>query len=798
VTKAIIAVSLVGLVITGLAYVVVRNEVNALARQRLDQPSKAALLSIDRVASAVDQVLATANGVVVASDANPDRFTTALAPDVLGNPTLSGLALVVDDGGTPDVAAAIGDTPLLARVGRFVLGTGSTTRLVAYERTAEWFRLAYVSRAPRAAGVVYLEVRLPTASIGTPFALVAGRARGDDARGDYAVVLGNVRSTAGLTAARDHVSFGGRDMTLYVAVEPVDRGWFGISLPTLVLLVGAMLTAAAAAVAASVLTRKYAVEALGAENRALDRALHRQREVEAELRASQERFRAILRDTPDVIAFFDAEHGTCEVLNRPDFLGHALDELAAPGGLARLVFADDHDAAERHFEELRDLAADEVCETTLRFGATEGGERYLRMRSSRLDLADARGVTQLAQFSDVTDACLNQAREAELQEALRRSQRREAIGELAGGVAHDFNNLLAIILACAEMLSEDLEGDEQAFATEIKQAATRGGDLVRQLLTFAQRDCSVARAVDLGEIVREMEPLLRRTLGEQIHLQISTGDAPCPVLGDPVHMEQVVLNLAVNARDAMPAGGILWITTATEPAARDDQPPTGPRVLLSVSDSGIGIDSAVRDRMFEPFVTTKEAGRGTGLGLATVHGIVDAAGGAVRVLSEPGLGTTFEIRFPRHDGGREDEPRIDTETDVPDATGRRVLLVEDDASVGPSIARMLTRRDFDVTSVSNAADALRVVEQRVFDVVLTDAIMPGMSGLGLFERLRAGRPELPVVVMSGYSQEIAGRVDVPAGCILRKPFTTPQMMTAIQTAIQTAIAQQQHDLVENA
>jgi PAS domain S-box-containing protein len=736
------------------------------------------LLSTERVSSAVDQVLATANGVVAASGLDPTRFEAALSADVLANPTLAGLALVAERAGEPQAVTTTGVTGLLARAGSTVFDAGATARLVAHERDGKWSRLGFAARTPGHDAVTYLEVRLPVTGGGGRFALVD-----EHEPRRNAIVLGNVPTTAGLTAAPDRVAFGGRQLALYVDVAPIERGWFGISLPVLTLSVGLLLTASAAAVAGSALRRRHAVAVLDAENRALDEALRRQRKIESELRASQERFRAILRDTPDTIAFFDPDAGRCEVLNRAEFLGHDVAALVRDSALARLVHPDDDVAATAHFEALRELARNEVCEDTLRLRTGTGSYRYVRMRSSPVGGAD-QGVRLLVQFSDVTDDHLREARQRELEEALRRAQRWETVGSLAGGIAHDFNNILSVVLGCSEMLGDDLvDPEHREYARDIEQAAQRGRDLVRRLLGFARRDHAEPRVVDLNEIVRNMEPLLRRTLDEHVDLTVTTSDRTCPVLADPVQLEQVVLNLAVNARDAMPDGGTLEITTSADAEEHCDD--DARRVVLTVSDCGVGIDPALLDGLFEPFATGKPGG--TGLGLATVQSIVEAAGGWIAVTSEPGVGTTFDVTLPYCRTEASASTVFAPATGVAPPAGTRVLLVEDQEDVRRALARNMERAGLDVLSVADAHAALQAFANgQVFDVVLTDAIMPRMSGVELVDRLHRAQPALAIVLMTGYSQELL--TDDPRAASahrLRKPFTTAQLLDALRIAMRS-------------
>jgi two-component system cell cycle sensor histidine kinase/response regulator CckA len=309
---------------------------------------------------------------------------------------------------------------------------------------------------------------------------------------------------------------------------------------------------------------------------------------------------------------------------------------------------------------------------------------------------------------------------------------------------------------------------------------------VRELLTFAQRDRAEPRPVDLNEIVGGMEPLLRRTLGEHIHLQITMSEIPAQVIGDPTHLEQVILNLAVNARDAMPDGGVLWIATAID---RDEETASDDRVVLSVTDTGEGIADEVRARMFEPFVTSKAPGKGTGLGLATVQSIVKRLGGEIDVLTKIGEGTTFEVSLARCSASADRARAREAESRF-DGARRRVLLVEDDESVRFALARLLQRLDFVVTTAVDGADALQMVEQHGFDLVITDAVMPGLPGPQLVEHLRSARPELPVLLMSGYTPGESQHTEASGVPRLRKPFTISDLTRALGLVLDDDAARQ--------
>jgi signal transduction histidine kinase len=758
-------VCVVGLAVTSVAYWIARNDVERLNRRNLDRSASAALLKVQALTAAVDQVLSTANGVVAASNVDGERFAQVLGPDVEASPTLSGIALLADGPNGVRVVSTVGETQLLAGREATAHAAGATAQLIAWQRTEGGYALAFASRVARNAGAAYLQVELPIDEVTAGGRFALGRVHGDTT----ALVVGNVASTDGLVRWETPVALGGTELTLFVAPGRPATGVLGIPLPTLILVVGVLMTAVAAALATALVRRSAAVVTLGHEKQALDDALAHARTVEAKLRASEERFRSILRNTPGVIATIDPTRGSCDVLNRPDLLGHPLEELRVPNGLATLVNAADTAEADAYWRQLEALAPDQVCETTLRVADRAGADHHLRFRCSALRRPGG-GALFLGLISDVTTETERQAREAELEQALHRSQRLDAVGQLASGVAHDFNNLLMVIMGCAELLGdEQLSPHGREYATEIERAATRGSSLVRQLLAFGQRDGAQPELVDLNEVVIGMEPLLARTLGESVQLQLVTSSAPCPVLADPVQLEQVVLNLAINARDAMPEGGVLYLAVER---AED-------RVVLSVTDTGAGIDPAVRDTIFEPFVTTKAPGKGTGLGLATVASIVETMGGSIDVCSAPDQGTTFEIALPARDAPAPVDP--ESEPVEPAAGhGEQVLLVEDEPSVRAALTDALTQHGFVVTPVGSAHDALRALDARRADILVSDVVMPAMSGLELLRAVRGTRPDLPVVLMSGYSSELEDPVDAP---VLRKPFTHRELVTAVHRAL---------------
>jgi signal transduction histidine kinase/ActR/RegA family two-component response regulator len=392
-------------------------------------------------------------------------------------------------------------------------------------------------------------------------------------------------------------------------------------------------------------------------------------------------------------------------------------------------------------------------------------------------LADAQG-----QPWGAVVAVRNVTQQRKLEEQLRQAQKMQAIGQLASGVAHDFNNLLTVISGHSELLLQKLAGRahplEESVAA-IQDAAERAALLTRQLLLFSRKQMLEPQVLDLNAVLQHTAAMLRRLIGEDITLTTDLAPGLPRIKADPSQIEQVVVNLAVNARDAMPQGGRLSITTGTTRGGEPDDSPfphgkPGPFVHLAVSDTGCGMTPEVAARIFEPFFTTKAPGRGSGLGLATVYGIVEQSGGFIRVASKVGCGTTFDIFLP---AVTTEAPALSLQEPVHPAPGRSetVLLVEDDAKVRQLARMALDLQGYTVREAESGLDALRWVEQHgePIDLLVTDVVMPAMSGWQLAEQLRSTRPELKVLFMSGYTDERAARHGIPEamGALLEKPFT---------------------------
>ncbi len=379
-----------------------------------------------------------------------------------------------------------------------------------------------------------------------------------------------------------------------------------------------------------------------------------------------------------------------------------------------------------------------------------------------------------------------------LEEQLRHSQKMEAVGRLAGGIAHDFNNLLTAIIGYTEIVltSLDPKDERRADAEEIGRAAMRAADLTRQMLAFSRRQVLQPKIIDLNTALGKVEPMLRRVIGEDIVMTV-TGKATSPwVRVDPGQVEQVVMNLVVNARDAMAQGGRLTVEASDavlDDAAVADVPDVkpGPYVMLSVSDTGVGMPPEVRARIFEPYFTTKDVGKGTGLGLSTAYGIVRQSDGHIAVSSEQGLGTTFRIYLPRCEAPPQAalDPSVEK---MPDGT-EHILLVEDDPSVRRLSKELLVRLGYSVTEAASgrAGLALGTDDTRHFDLALCDVILGDMSGPAVAEALRALRPSIRVLYMSGYTDEAIVKTGVldEGKPFLQKPFTPMQLAKRIREVL---------------
>ncbi|GLC26943.1 PAS domain S-box protein [Roseisolibacter agri] len=511
--------------------------------------------------------------------------------------------------------------------------------------------------------------------------------------------------------------------------------------------------------------------------------LHR---AQRRLEESEERFRSLFEQNPDAVYSFAHDLNFTSANPAAEALtGYTRDEILA-GAASPIVVPEDRDAARAAFESaLRGEAA------RVDLGIRHRSGRVVRVGVTNVPIVV--GGSVVGMFGIAKDLTAHRA----LEDRLRQAQKMEAVGKLAGGVAHDFNNLLMVIQSFGGFLADDLAEGTTARADldEVLRAAGRAQELTRQLLAFGRQQVLRPRRLDTNQKVANVAGMLRRLIGEDIALETDLAPAAWAVVADPGQLEQVLLNLAVNARDAMPNGGTLRLRTENHHVGPSETAPSpgqahGRYVALVVEDDGVGIAADVLPRIFEPFFTTKPVGHGTGLGLATVYGIVEQSGGVVTVDSAPGRGSRFTVMLPAVDAPA---PSPATREDAALPTGAEtVLLVEDETKVRAALRRMLEQQGYVVHEASNGAEALRIVEAAAagsetrFDLVLTDLVMPELGGHALGERLAARHPEIRVLYMSGYTDDEIVRRGLadPGASFLEKPFTASRLAHAVRRALE--------------
>ncbi len=530
------------------------------------------------------------------------------------------------------------------------------------------------------------------------------------------------------------------------------------------------------------------------------RERHARRESEAALRRSEKqlhnseaRFRALIEKSAELISLMAPDGTTLYVSPAVERILGGKPEDYVGTSTFDPIHADDRDRMRREMSRLVENPTEAV---TAEFRATrvDGSTRWLEVTATNL-LADPAVNAVVGNFRDITERKRAEVALRRTEEQLRQAQKMEAIGNLAGGVAHDFNNLLSVILSYSTMLAQDMTPSDprRSDLLEIEAAGKRAVDLTRQLLAFGRQQILQPRIVDLNDVVAGMENMLRRLIGEDVELTVLSGSALGKVMVDPGQIEQVIMNLAVNSRDAMPDGGKLTIETGNVELDRKYASDhlgaaCGPHVMLAVTDTGSGMDKATQARMFEPFFSTKEKGKGTGLGLATVFGIVRQSGGNVWVYSEPGKGTTFKVYFPCADPAAEGEllPSFGPPAGAVGGS-ETVLLVEDEERVRVLARTVLRRYGYHVLEAQSGGDALLICEQHtaVIHLMVTDVVMPRMSGRQLAERLHALRPEMEVLFMSGYTDNsIVHHGVLDSGvAFLQKPITPEALARKVREVL---------------
>jgi PAS domain S-box-containing protein len=592
-----------------------------------------------------------------------------------------------------------------------------------------------------------------------------------------------------------------------IAADHVIAVWFSVLRP-----LRALRSAADAVAAGDYDTRIPATGPSELADLGIDMELMRSRLVTAlaEQREAQQRFRRLFEVAPDAMIAV-APDGLVTMANTQaeqtfgyaagDLIGRSVEMLVPEKARAAL-------AAARSGYFAAPQAQPDVTEFTLS-GLRQDGRRFpaeitlsgLQTDSGMLVTAAIRDVTERLAMEAERERLRAIAERERIERRLQQSQRLESLGQLVGGVAHDFNNLLNVIQGYADFSAEQVQALAPADARlepvledieQVRVAAQQASRLTRQLLTFARENVNRPEVLDLNEAVKEAGLLLRRTLGEHIELVIAAEPALWRVKADRGQLEQVLVNLAVNARDAMPGGGRLSIDTGnTEVDAayvtRRPELKPGRYARLRVSDTGTGMDRATADRVFEPFFSTKPKGRGTGLGLATVYGVVTQAGGSIEIYSELGLGTTITVLLPATDEAAEPHLPSAAAPDDQRGHGETILVVEDEESLRQLTGRILTRNGYQVCAVGSGAEAVRRAADpaQPITLLLTDVVMPEMLGNEVAARIGAIRPDVPALFMSGYAQPILdshGIAPQPFE-ILEKPFTEAALLSRVRKAI---------------
>jgi len=505
----------------------------------------------------------------------------------------------------------------------------------------------------------------------------------------------------------------------------------------------------------------------------------------------EEFFQLISENVVDMIAVVDSNGK--RVYNSPSYhriLGYALDELEATSSFEQ-VHPDDRQIVVDAAADARRTGVGRRIEYRMRH--KDGSWVFLESTASPVVNAKGEVENLVIVNRDISER-------RRLEEQLRQSQKMDAIGRLSGGVAHDFNNLLGVIIGYAEILQERIpETDSmRAPVDQIIKAGSRASSLTKQLLAFSRQQVLEPKVLVLNAVVSDTEKMLRRLIGEDIELLTSLDPALGKIRADQGQIEQVIMNLVVNARDAMPEGGRLVIETANfeidDKFARRYAYPVlpGSYILLTVSDNGIGMDTATQQRIFEPFFTTKEKGKGTGLGLSLVYGVVKQSGGYIDVVSTRGKGTTFNIYLPRVG-----QNVVETKTIGPDHPEElrgteTILLAEDEDTLRALTRHLLELYGYRVLEACDGNQALRLSEQTTDEihVLLTDVVMPGISGRILADQLKQKRTDLKVVFMSGYTGQRVGEKEIlePGSLFLQKPFTREGLARKIREALDVSMA----------
>lgn len=545
---------------------------------------------------------------------------------------------------------------------------------------------------------------------------------------------------------------------------------------------------------AAVVLAALLVVAVGLAARAL-RERNRARLAENSLRESQARYRTIIETAQEGIWTLDAGRKITYVNERlAAMMGYSREEMVNQS-IDRFVDPSLVEQSHRDTER-RKQGISEQYDFILR--RKDGSQLQVIVAAS--PIYDERGnfTGDLGMVTDISGRKQAEEARSRLEQQLQQVQKLDSIGRLAGGVAHDFNNLLTVINGYADLLLRGLKEDDpvRAGVSEMRQAGERGAGLTRQLLAFSRQQLMDPKPLDLNRLVADSGNMLRRLMGEDVEIVMPPGESAGWVNADAGQMSQVLLNLAVNARHAMPDGGRLIIQTSTAEldaagAAKRPGLAPGPYILLAVTDTGVGMDEDTRQHVFEPFFTTKEVGAGTGLGLSIVYGIVKQNGGSIEVDTEPGRGTTFRIYLPSVEKAPAEEKPAELAAPVLHGS-ETILLVEDEEEVRNLAAKVLSNYGYQVLKGSQGQEALSLAERHPepIDLLLTDVVMPGMTGRELAERLKPVRPEMRVLYMSGYSGNTIARRGIldPGVAYIPKPFTDTALAAKVREVLKSSCA----------
>jgi two-component system cell cycle sensor histidine kinase/response regulator CckA len=519
------------------------------------------------------------------------------------------------------------------------------------------------------------------------------------------------------------------------------------------------------------------------------RDIRERKRAEAALQSSQQRLRHVLASSPAVlftlVVVDDQMQGIDWISdNVTEMLGYSPEDATAPDWWMRNIHPDDRDGAAAHTREAFLVPGSVIHE--FRFRHHDGSYRWTRGELRLIRDAAGRPVEAVGSWSDITER-------KQLEDQVRQSQKMEAVGQLASGVAHDFNNLLTIINGYSDLLLQSLPPADPSrdMIAEIQKAGQRSAGLTRQLLAFSRKQVLAPRVIDLNWVVTDTEKMLRRLTGEDIRFTTTLDPALWVVRADPGQVEQVLMNLVVNAHDAMPQGGQLLIKTRNVELdeayarSRPDARP-GPYVLLSVTDTGTGMRPDVMARIFEPFFTTKGPGKGSGLGLATSYGIAKQSGGHIAVISEPGVGTTFNVYLPQAERIVDAASPRSRPKGKPGGT-ETILIVEDEAGVRALTRSILTGCGYKVLEATNGVEAVRVSTEHAgpIQLLIADVVMPGKCGRAVAEELVDLRRGMRVMYMSGYTNDAIVRHGIVRDAVnfLQKPFTPPDLAIKVRDVL---------------